>query len=155
MCQLVCILSSEIVLLFVNFPFPLFPERTPSECLLQLKDVLLIVITESDYNTIAKDYKRQPFENEHNQVVRWCALIRMFFHRRQATHNHHTAEKGKTLIGKSLVNINKKKKLLSLEKLSGSFDNLRDIKVRNLCSMCVRVYVCMCVCREVVCFKMY
>ena len=107
-----------------------FLERTPSETLLQLKDIMLNVIAESEYNAIVKDYKKQPFENEHNQVVRWCALIRIFFHRRQVTHSHHTTDKMKTLKGK--VYSNKKRKLLSLGKLSGSFDNIKDAKVKEI-----------------------
>ena len=90
-------------------------------------------ISENDYTVIAKDYKKQPFENEHNQLVRWVALLRVFFHRRQLSH-HHGSEKTKTKGGKSEVTGSKKaKRLLALGRLSGSHDSLKIIKVRTFC----------------------
>ena len=93
---------------------------------------MLSTVTESDYYTISKDYKKQPFENEHNQVVRWTTLLREFFHRRQSSHAHHTAERAKPVkIGKPPPSaaISRKRKLLGLSKLSGSHDSLKDSKV--------------------------
>ncbi len=116
----------------------LFPERSIPDSLLHIKDIMLSAAPELDYNTISKDYRKQPFENEHNQVVRWAALLRDFFHRRQLSHTHHTAERAKPIRMKPppSASIGRKKRLL--DKLSGSHDSLKDSKVSILRIACLR-----------------
>lgn len=98
-------------------------ERTPQESLLQLKDIIIAAASESDYNSIAKDYKKQPFENEHNQVIRWATLMREHFNQKQNSHGHHSAEKSKpTKIRPSTAS---KSRFLHIGKLGESYENLK------------------------------
>ena len=106
--------------------------------------MLLVQITESDYSTIVKEFVKQPFENEHSQLVRWLSLLRKFFHSRQISHNHGAKqEKEKGLFYSHTIGNKKGKKLLASAKLSESFDNLSsNKKVCNIMSSFIVMKQC-------------
>lgn len=81
---------------------------------------MLSYLSEQEYVSLLKDYPKDPYENEHTQLVRWISLLRKAYQLQQVTHSHGPKKDRKRIhTGKKAM------KLLNLKSVSGSYDNLK------------------------------
>ena len=77
---------------------------------------MLSHLTETEYTKLAKNFHKDPFTNEHTQLVQWVTLLRTFCHHQQKTHSHHSIKIKKK---------SGKEKGRQVPVLKGSYDSLK------------------------------